>query len=109
MNPGLLPDGCSLMVKRLQNSRHLEKELVSEMNMLDSIEHQNLVPLLGFCMAKKERLLVHKHMENETLYDKVHPVEPEVKRLEWSLRLKVATGAARRLAWLHHAATPDFS
>lgn len=103
---GLLPDGCSLMVKRLLDSRHLEKEFVSEMNILGCIEHQNLVPLLGFCMAKKERLLVYKYMENGTLYDKLHPVEPEVKSLEWPLRLKAAIGAARGLAYLHHSCNP---
>ncbi|XP_031287811.1 probably inactive leucine-rich repeat receptor-like protein kinase At5g48380 [Pistacia vera] len=103
---GLLPDGCSLMVKRLQDSRHLEKEFVSEMNILGSIEHRNLVPLLGFCMAKKERLLVYKYMENGTLHEKLHMVEPEVKSLEWHLRLKVAIGAARGLAWLHHSCNP---
>ena len=60
----LLPDGCSLMVKRLQDSQRLEKEFVSEMNTLGNVKHGNLVPLMGFCMAKKERLLVYKYMEN---------------------------------------------
>ncbi|XP_075635548.1 probably inactive leucine-rich repeat receptor-like protein kinase At5g48380 isoform X2 [Castanea sativa] len=102
----LLPDGCSLMVKRLQDSQRLEKEFVSEMNTLGNVKHGNLVPLMGFCMAKKERLLVYKYMENGTLYDQLHDTEPEARSMDWPLRLKIAIGAAKGLAWLHHNCNP---
>lgn len=59
MYKALLLDGCSLTVKRLQDSQRSEKEFVSEMNTLGSVKHRNLVPMMGFCMAKKERLLVY--------------------------------------------------
>ncbi|KAF2286389.1 hypothetical protein GH714_016649 [Hevea brasiliensis] len=87
MYKAMIPDGISLMVKRLQDSQHLEKEFVSEMNTLGSVRHRNLIPLLGFCMAKKEKLLVYKYMENGTLYDKLHPVEPEGSLAEWITQL----------------------
>ncbi|KAL5773810.1 hypothetical protein ACOSQ2_013734 [Xanthoceras sorbifolium] len=106
MYKAMLPDGSSLMVKRLQDSRRLEKEFVSEMNTIGSVKHRNLVPLLGFCVAKKERFLVYKYMENGTLYDKLHPAEPEVCNMDWPLRLKIAIGSARGLAWLHHNCNP---
>ncbi|KAF8388646.1 hypothetical protein HHK36_027323 [Tetracentron sinense] len=106
MYKAMLPDGSSLMVKRLQGSEHSEKEFVSEMTTLGSVKHRNLVPLLGFCMAKKERLLVYKHMSNGTLHDQLHPAEAEAKAMEWPLRLKIGIGAARGLAWLHHNCNP---
>lgn len=106
MYTALLPDGCFLMIKRLKDSQRVEKEFVSEMNTLGSVKHRNLVPLLGFCVAKKERFLVYKYLENGTLYDKLHPAEPEVSNLEWPLRLKIAIGSARGLAWLHHSCNP---
>ncbi|KAM7271573.1 hypothetical protein ACFE04_030787 [Oxalis oulophora] len=53
----VLVDGMPLMVKRLQDSQHTEKEFVSEMGTLGSVKHRNLVPLLGFCMAGHERFL----------------------------------------------------
>ncbi|RVX23383.1 leucine-rich repeat receptor-like protein kinase [Vitis vinifera] len=102
----VLPDGCSLMVKRLQDSQRSEKEFVSEMNTLGTVKHRNLVPLMGFCMAKKERLLVYKHMANGNLYDQLHPLEPEAKGMEWPLRLRIAIGTAKGLAWLHHSCNP---
>lgn len=106
MYKAVLPDGSSLMVKRLQDSQRLEKEFVSEMNTLGSVKHRNLVPLLGFCVAKKERFLVYKYMENGTLYDKLHPEEPEVCNMDWPLRLRIAIASARGLAWLHHNCNP---
>ncbi|KAI9198897.1 hypothetical protein LWI28_024023 [Acer negundo] len=102
----MLPEGYSLMVKRVQDSQRLEKEFVSEMNTLGSVKHRNLVPLLGFCVAKKERFLVYKYMENGTLYNKLHPAEPEVSDMDWPSRLRIAIGSARGLAWLHHNCNP---
>lgn len=101
-----LPDGSLLMVKRLQDSQRTEKEFLSEMSTLGSVKHQNLVPLLGFCMAKKERFLVYKFMPNGNLYDQLHPSDPEAKVIEWPIRLKIAIGAAKALAWLHHNCNP---
>lgn len=106
MYRAVLPDGCSLMVKRLQDSQRSEKEFVSEMNTLGTVKHRNLVPLMGFCVAKKERLLVYKHMVNGNLFDQLHPLEPEATSMEWPLRLRIAIGAAKGLAWLHHSCNP---
>ncbi|PSS09592.1 inactive leucine-rich repeat receptor-like protein kinase [Actinidia chinensis var. chinensis] len=99
-------DGISLMVKRLQDTRHSEKEFASEMATLGNVKHRNLVPLLGFCVAKKERLLVYKHMPNGTLFDRLHLVNEGDKPLEWPLRLKIGIAAAKGFAWLHHNCNP---
>ncbi|CAN4101147.1 unnamed protein product [Withania somnifera] len=102
----VLDDGTSLMVKRLQNTQHSEKEFMSEMATLGNVKHRNLVPLLGFCIAKKERLLVYKDMPNGTLHDRLHLVSEGEKTLEWPLRLKIGIGAAKGFAWLHHNCNP---
>ncbi|KAF7845132.1 putative inactive leucine-rich repeat receptor-like protein kinase [Senna tora] len=101
----VLEDGTSLMVKRLQESQHSEKEFLSEMSTLGSVRHRNLVPLLGFCVAKKERLLVYKDMPNGTLHNHLHPDDGQ-STMEWTVRLKIAIGAAKGLAWLHHSCNP---
>ncbi|VFR00491.1 unnamed protein product [Cuscuta campestris] len=104
----VLSDGTPLMIKRLQNTQHSEKEFASEMATLGTVKNCNLVPLLGFCMAKQERLLVYKYMPNGTLHDKLHlPDNGEKPRhLDWTLRLKVAVGTAKGFAWLHHSCNP---
>ncbi|GAB2229180.1 hypothetical protein Droror1_Dr00023316 [Drosera rotundifolia] len=106
MYKAILPDGTLLVVKRLQASQRSEKEFLSEMNTLGSVKHKNLVPLLGHCIAKKERFLVYKYMANGNLFDHLHPSDPDAKHMEWPLRLKIAIGAARGLAWLHHSCNP---
>lgn len=100
-----LEDGTIYMVKRLQESQHSEKEFMSEMATLGTVKHRNLVPLLGFCIAKKERLLVYKYMPNGNLHDQLHPAAGECT-LDWPLRLKIAIRAAKGLAWLHHSCNP---
>ncbi|KAM1454205.1 hypothetical protein COP2_003827 [Malus domestica] len=107
MYKAVLDDGTPLMVKRLQESQHSEKEFLSEMTTLGNIEHRNLVPLLGFCTAKRERLLVYRYMPNGTLHDQLHPADAEgAKIMDWPTRLKIGIGAARGLAWLHHNCNP---
>ncbi|XP_022771588.1 probably inactive leucine-rich repeat receptor-like protein kinase At5g48380 [Durio zibethinus] len=106
MYKGVLEDGTSLMIKRLQDSQHSDKEFSYEMATLGSVKHRNLVPLLGFCVAKKERLLVYKYMANGSLNDNLHLVDDAKKPMEWSLRLKISIGAARGFAWLHHNCNP---
>lgn len=102
----LLEDGTSLMVKRLHNSQHSEKEFTSEMATLGNIKHRNLVPLVGFCVAKNERLVVYKNMPNGTLYDKLHVLNDGEKIMDWPSRLKIGIRAAKGFAWLHHSCNP---
>lgn len=99
-------DGTSFMVKRLQDTQHSEKEFETEMATLGNVRHRNLVPLLGFCMAKTEKLLIYKYMPNGSLNDKLHPVGDDAKYLDWPLRLKIGIRAAKGLAWLHHSCNP---
>jgi serine/threonine protein kinase len=106
MYKAVLDDGTVFMVKRLQESQHSEKEFLSEMATLGSVKSRNLVPLLGFCVAKKERILVYTNMPNGTLHDQLHLVANGDKVMEWPLRLKIGIGAARGLAWLHHTCNP---
>ncbi|KAL5703462.1 hypothetical protein ACHQM5_028552 [Ranunculus cassubicifolius] len=106
MYRAVLRDGTLLMVKRLQDSQQSEKQFIAEMATLGSVKHRNLVPLLGFCIAKRERLLVYRHMANGSLYDRIHLVENGTNPMEWTLRLKIGLGAARGLAWLHHNCNP---
>ncbi|KAJ1262920.1 hypothetical protein BS78_09G145500 [Paspalum vaginatum] len=104
MYKAVLPDGSFLAVKRLQDSQHSESQFTSEMKTLGQVRHRNLVPLLGFCIAKKERLLVYKHMPKGSLYDQIN--QEEGGKMDWPLRLRIGIGAAKGLAYLHHTCNP---
>eukprot|EP00250_Pteridium_aquilinum_P021159 c25044_g1_i2 orf=666-2519(+) len=100
-----MPDGSIMAIKRLQMSSFTEKQFKSEMDIVGNLRQRNLVPLLGYCVADGEKLLVYKHMEHGSLRHVLHEV-PEEDRPDWTTRLKMGIGAARGLAYLHHSCNP---
>ncbi|KAF9663104.1 hypothetical protein SADUNF_Sadunf17G0003800 [Salix dunnii] len=98
-----LPNGYVLAVKKLHDFQFLEEQFISELKILGSLRHINLLPLLGFCIEQNQRFLVYKYMPNGNLYDWLHPKEEsQEKVMEWGVRVKIAIGLARGLAWIHH-------
>ncbi|KAF8394020.1 hypothetical protein HHK36_020222 [Tetracentron sinense] len=102
MYKAVLPNGWSLAVKRSHDSQHFLPQFTAELTTLSRVRHSNSVPLLGFCIDGKERLLIYKYMSNGNLHDLLHSVESKAKIMDWPLRLKIGIGLARGLAWLHH-------
>ncbi|KAJ0245383.1 Inactive LRR receptor-like serine/threonine-protein kinase BIR2 [Hirschfeldia incana] len=101
----VIPDGSALAVKHLSECKLGEKEFRYEMNRLWELRHPNLAPLLGFCVAEEERLLVYKYMSNGTLKSLME--EGGGDELDWLTRFRIGLGAARGLAWLHHGCRPS--
>ncbi|XP_057766886.1 inactive LRR receptor-like serine/threonine-protein kinase BIR2 [Salvia miltiorrhiza] len=99
----VLPDGSALAIKRLSSCKIGEKQFRMEMNRLGQLRHPNLVPLLGFCLVEEEKLLVYKHLSNGTLGS---TLVGSSSALDWPTRFRIALGAARGLAWLHHGCHP---
>ncbi|GKV50875.1 hypothetical protein SLEP1_g57555 [Rubroshorea leprosula] len=97
----LLPNGLLLAVKRLHDTHLFDEHFITELKTLGRLRHENLVPLLGFCIHSKEKLLVYKYMSKGSLYDWLHPEEGEARIMEWPIRVKIAIGAATGLVWLH--------
>ncbi|CAK9164948.1 unnamed protein product [Ilex paraguariensis] len=74
---------------------------LSEVNILGRLSHPNLVKLLGYCWEYTERLLVYEFMQKGSLADHLFRENPAIEPLSWDIRLKIAIGAARGLAFLH--------
>ncbi|KAI0495662.1 hypothetical protein KFK09_021965 [Dendrobium nobile] len=101
---GELPDNTTVAVKRISagitGSIHGKKEFCTEIAVIGSIHHINLVRLRGFSAeGRRRRLLVYDYMNRGSLDRSLFCTGGPV--LEWQERMDVAVGAARGLAYLH--------
>lgn len=80
------------------------REWLAEVVFLGQLRHPNLVKLIGYCCEDEERLLVYEFMPRGSLEN--HLFKRISVCLPWGARLKIATGAAKGLAFLHGAEKP---
>lgn len=108
---GILEGGITVVIKKV-NVHHIEKETYKlELDLLNWTTHHRLVPFLGHCLDhENEKFLVYKYMPNGDLFNllaRETDLEDENgQSLDWITRLKIATGAAEGLVYLHHECNP---
>lgn len=108
---GILEGGVTVVIKKV-NVHHIEKETYKlELDLLNWTTHHRLVPFLGHCLDHgNEKFLVYKYMPNGDLFNLLArdtDLEDENgQSLDWITRLKIATGAAEGLVYLHHECNP---
>ncbi|RLN13274.1 hypothetical protein C2845_PM09G15780 [Panicum miliaceum] len=91
---GLLQDGTIVAVKRRHSPP--SQEFVQEVNYLSSLQHRNLVKLLGYCQENGMQMLVYEYIPNGSVSTHLHGNShtPGV-RLEFKHRLSIAHGTAK--------------
>jgi serine/threonine protein kinase len=131
---GFLPGGIQVAVKVLVHGSVMEdQDAARELERLGRIKHPNLVPLTGYCLAGDQRIAIYEYMENGNLHNLLHDLPLGVQATEdwsgdtwedniggvtteiitpegtatWMFRHKIALGAARALAFLHHGCIPQ--
>ncbi|XP_077240431.1 serine/threonine-protein kinase PBL34-like isoform X2 [Tasmannia lanceolata] len=94
--------GLTVAVKTLNHDGlQGHKEWLAEVNFLGDLLHPNLVKLVGYCIEDDQRLLVYEFMPRGSLEN--HLFRRSLP-LPWSIRMKIALGAAKGLAFLHEEA-----
>nr|XP_010917300.2 receptor-like protein kinase 5 [Elaeis guineensis] len=110
-------------VKKICNNSkldsRLEKEFQSEVQILSSIRHRNIVKLLCCVSSVDSKLLVYEYMGNGSLDRWLHRkrrvegasivrggLESGPRPLDWPARLRIAVGAAHGLCYMHHDYSP---
>ncbi|CAI7869263.1 unnamed protein product, partial [Closterium sp. NIES-54] len=102
---GVVRDGKEVAVKVLTiGGGQGEKEFRAEVEIISRVHHRYLVTLLGYCIGGDQRLLVYEFVPNGTLDEALHGKNAPV--MSWALRMKVAIGAAKGLAYLHEDCHP---
>ncbi|KAL9247231.1 hypothetical protein vseg_020684 [Gypsophila vaccaria] len=102
-----LDDGVKVAVKKLSGDMCLiEREFKAEMDVLSLAQHENLVSLMGYCVHDGLRLLMYSYMENGSLDYWLHENPDGPSQLDWPLRLKIALGAGKGIAYMHQICDP---
>uniref|UniRef100_A0A199UBH5 non-specific serine/threonine protein kinase n=1 Tax=Manihot esculenta TaxID=3983 RepID=A0A199UBH5_MANES len=97
-------DGEIRAIKRLDfPDVQCEGGLEREIMVVKSVSHKNLVELVGYCIDGANRLLILKYFPNGSLRSKLHG-SGDV--LDWKKRMKIATGSAKGLEYLHEHCKP---
>ncbi|KAJ0246110.1 serine/threonine-protein kinase PBL16 [Hirschfeldia incana] len=86
------------------NSYQGHREWLAEVIFLGQLSHPNLVKLVGYCCEDNHRVLIYEYMARgsveSNLFSRV------LVPLSWAIRMKIAFGAAKGLAFLHEAKKP---
>ncbi|KAK8674174.1 hypothetical protein V6N13_112470 [Hibiscus sabdariffa] len=102
---GILTDGREVAVKQLKiGGGQGEREFRAEVEIISRVHHRHLVSLVGYCISEHQRLLVYDYVPNNTLHYHLHGRGRPV--MDWAVRVKVAAGAARGIAYLHEDCHP---
>ncbi|KAL7117179.1 hypothetical protein ACP275_03G056600 [Erythranthe tilingii] len=102
--------GDWVAVKRIRR-RDAEStdQVINEVKLLSSVNHPNLVRLLGCSIEDhEEQILVYEYMPNGTLSQHLHREKGGGGGggLPWPVRLAVASETAQAVAYLHNATHP---
>ncbi|KAL7617431.1 hypothetical protein Lser_V15G03247 [Lactuca serriola] len=92
---------CIVAIKRLDpKGLQGKNEFLSELTLIASFHHQNIIPFVGYCEEDKEMIIVSKYAVNGSL-DQLLRDSKRRNCLTWAQRLKICLGAAKGLDYLH--------
>ncbi|KAJ1441682.1 Serine/threonine-protein kinase, active site [Sesbania bispinosa] len=104
---GKLRDGTLAAIKVLSaESRQGVREFLTEIKVISSVEHENLVKLYGCCVEGNRRILVYGYLENNSLAQTLLGGGHSSIQFSWHVRRNICIGVARGLAFLHDEVRP---
>lgn len=104
LREGLQSVPVAVKVHDGDNSYQGHREWLAEVIFLGQLSHPNLVKLIGYCCEDEHRVLIYEFMARGSVESNLF--SQVLLPLPWSIRMKIAFGAAKGLAFLHEAEKP---
>lgn len=104
LREGFQPITVAVKVHDGDNSYQGHREWLAEVIFLGQLSHPNLVKLIGYCCEADHRVLIYEYMARGSVENNLF--SRVLLPLSWSIRMKIAFGAAKGLAFLHEAEKP---
>ncbi|KAG2268989.1 hypothetical protein Bca52824_063544 [Brassica carinata] len=101
---GHLPNGREVAVKILKQTKGVLKDFVAEIDIITTLNHKNVISLLGYCFENSSLLLVYNYLSRGSLEENLHGNKRVSVAFGWNERYKVAVGIAEALDYLHNSA-----
>ncbi|PIN19157.1 Serine/threonine protein kinase [Handroanthus impetiginosus] len=99
---GILPEGKPVAVKILKSSKEAWKDFIQEVDIMTTLKHKRIAPLLGICIEDNDLISVYNFMSKGNLEENLHGNKKENYVLSWEARFRIAVGIAEALNYLHN-------
>ncbi|XVF67932.1 hypothetical protein PTKIN_Ptkin10aG0162200 [Pterospermum kingtungense] len=99
---GILQDGKAVAVKILHSSEEACKDFANEIKIISSLNHKNIMPLIGVCIKDYDLVSVYDLSSKGSLEETLHGKNKEKHALSWEVRYNIAVGIAEGINYLHN-------
>ncbi|KAE8712896.1 Kinase protein with adenine nucleotide alpha hydrolases-like domain, putative isoform 4 [Hibiscus syriacus] len=99
---GILPDGNTVAVKILKSSKDAYKDFADEIEIISSLKHKSIRPLVGVCVKDYDLISVYEYSSKGSLAEILHGKNKDKHPLPWEVRYNVAVTIAEGLNYLHN-------
>ncbi|CAI0445328.1 unnamed protein product [Linum tenue] len=98
---GTLQDGNPVAVKIRKSSPEAREEFVQEVEIIASLNHKNITPLVGISIKDSDLISVYHFLPKGSLAENIHSKNKDKSLLSWDSRFHIAVKVAEALNYLH--------
>ncbi|GJV21351.1 protein kinase, ATP binding site-containing protein [Tanacetum coccineum] len=99
---GQLSESWENRIAAFKRFRGYEKKaFITELQVISNLNHENIIPFLGYCDEGEEMIMVYEYPVNGSLANYMEDDSNKRSRLTWQLHLEICMDAARGLNYLH--------